>query len=117
MCEAASDPALPGNLNASLVERYTDGANVAEGRVQGIRLDIRGGAPSFRVGVGRAERGDVTVEVTSAAARHLNALRGADFSIARERYLASGEMRLEGDPALLGTWLDAVHDPIVDRTT
>ena len=85
-------------------------------KVQGIRFDIRRGSPSFRVGVGCDERGDVTVEVTAAAARNLNLLRDPDFSNARERYLETGEMRIEGDPTRLGGWLDKIHDSIVERT-
>ena len=118
MCEAAAGSGLSPDLDLSLVERYTDGAEITEGRVQGIRFDIRGGKPSYRVGATKDERADITVEITAAAARALNALRSTDpaYPLARERYLATGEMHVEGDPSSLGQWLEEVHDPIVDRT-
>jgi hypothetical protein len=118
MREAASRSGLSPELNVSLVERYTDGVELSEGLVQGIRFDILGGKPSFRVGARPDERADVTVEVTAAAARELNTLRSADpsYQAARDKFLSTGEMRVDGDPSRLGGWLDAVHDPIVDRT-
>jgi hypothetical protein len=119
MREAASQSGLSPELNVSLVERYTDGVELSEGLVQGIRFDILGGKPSFRVGARPDERADVTVEVTAAAARELNALRSADpsYQAARDKFLSTGDMRVDGDPSRLGGWLDAVHDPIVDRTS
>lgn len=119
MCEAALKAALPSDRNVSLVERYTDGVLLSEGLVQGIRFDIIGGKPSFRVGVQPNERADVTVEITGMAARKLNTLRSTDpnYQAARVEFLRTGEMRVEGDPTQLGDWLDAVHDPIVDRTS
>lgn len=118
MCEAASQAKLSPELNVSLVERYTDGVEMSEGLVQGVRFDIVGGKPSFRVGVRPDERADVTVEVTAAAARELNTLRSADpnYQAARDKFLSTGEMRVAGDPSRMGGWLDAVHDPIVDHT-
>ena len=115
--EAASRPALSPDLDVSLVERYTDGVELSEGLFQGIRLDIRGGKLSFRVGVRRDERADITVEVTATAARELNTLHGATYDTARNKFLSTGEMRVDGDPSRMGHWLDAVHDPIVDRTS
>jgi hypothetical protein len=119
MLEAASRSGLSPQLNVSLVERYTDGVELSEGLVQGIRFDIVAGKPSFRVGARPNERADVTVEVTAAAARKLNTLRSTDasYQAARDKFLSTGEMRVEGDPSRLGSWLDAVHDPIVDRTS
>ncbi|PJI44686.1 MAG: hypothetical protein CTR54_01515 [Rhizobium sp.] len=118
MSQAASRSRLSPDLNLSLVERYTDGENLPEGLVQGIRFDIRGGAPSFRVGVRRDERAEVTIEISAAAARALNSLRSDDpnYPATRDAFLRTGEMRVDGDPSRLGDWLDAVHDPIVDRT-
>lgn len=118
MCEAAFGSQLPPELNVSLVERYSDGVELSEGRVQGIRFDIVGGNPSFRIGVRLDERADVTVEITAAGARELNGLRSTDpaYQSASDRLLARGDMRIVGDPSRLGGWLDAVHDPIVDRT-
>ncbi len=118
MSEAASQSGLPPELNLSLVERYTDGVELLAGLVQGIRFDILEGRPSFRVGARRDERADVTIEITAAAARALNTLHGADpdYLAARDKFLSTGEMRVDGDPSQLGGWLDAVHDPIVDRT-
>ena len=118
MSEAASQAGLSPELNLSLVERYTDGVELSEGLVQGIRFDIVNGKPSFRVGAQKDERADVTIEITAAAARELNRLRSADpsYPTARDKFLGTGEMRVDGDPSQLGGWLDAVHDPIVDRT-
>ncbi len=118
MSDAAAQSGLPPDLDVSLVERYTDGAELRDGLVQGIRFDVRGGKPSYRIGSGPHERGDVTIEITAAAARELNSLRSTDpnYRAARDRVLSTGEMRVDGDPSRLGGWLDAVHDVIVDRT-
>ncbi|GGX97152.1 hypothetical protein [Streptomyces minutiscleroticus] len=119
MCEAALDAGLPPDLTVSLVERYTDGTELPEGLVQGIRFDVSHGQPSFRVGVRVDERADVTVEVTAAAARRLNELYSTDpdYDAARRRFLSTGEMRVESDTTALDGVLEAVHDPIVDRTS
>ncbi|WP_222308457.1 hypothetical protein [Rhizobium leguminosarum] len=114
MCEAALHAGLTLDFNLTLVERYTDGVELAGGHVQGIRFDIINGQPSFRIGVRRDERGDVTIEITARAARALNVLRSCDpdyqtasrFSeVGRDegwrRSVAVGEM---------------VHDLIVERT-
>lgn len=118
MSEFATNARLPHDLAVSLVERYTDGTEIGDGRVQGIRFDIVDGRPLFRIGAASDERADVTVEVTAAVARELNALHSDDpaYAAARERAIATGAMRVDGDPSRLGGWLDAVHDPIVDRT-
>ena len=119
MSEAALQAGLPTRLDVSLVERYVDGAEIADGLVQGLRFDITAGRSSFRIGAERDETADVVVEITVAAARRLNALRLADpaFAEARQLYLDTGEMRVTGDVSRLGGWLDAVHDPIVDETS
>lgn len=118
MAGAAARSGLPADLNIALVERYTDGIELSDGLVQGIRFEIANGQASFRVGVRRDERADITVEVTAAAARELNALHSADpaYAVARDTFLSTGEMRVDGDLSQLGDWLEAVHDPIVDRT-
>lgn len=118
MTDAASRSALSPDLDVSLVERYTDGIELSEGLVQGIRLDIVGGKLSFRIGARPDEQADVTVEITATAARELNSLRSADpnYAAARDKFLRTGEMRVHGDPSRMGAWLDATHDPIVDRT-
>lgn len=118
MCEAAQAAGLPADLDLSLVERYTDGQPLAPDLVQGIRFDIRAGLPSYRVGAGRDERGDITVEISAAASRALNTLYGADprFASELERLRHGGEFHIDGDLARLGAWFDAVHDRIVDRT-
>jgi hypothetical protein len=117
--EAASQSGLSPELNVSLVERYTDGVELSEGLVQGIRFDIICGKPSFRIGVQPDERGDIMIEVTAAAARRLNLLGSADpnYRTASDSFLRSGEMRVDGDLSRLGGWLNAVHDRIVDRTS
>ncbi len=118
LCEAAASADLPEDLSASLLERYTDGTPVADGLVQGIRFDVVAGRPSFRVGVRPDERADVVIEITSAAARTLNMLRVADpdYLAALDRFARTGEMRVVGDPSMLGSWLPAMHDRVVDRT-
>jgi hypothetical protein len=118
MRDAAVRFGLSSDLNVSLVERYTDGAELSEGLLQGIRFDIEDGEPSFRIGALRDERADVTVEVTAAAARELNLLHDADpkYRTARDGFLSSGDMRVDCDIAKLGGWLESAHDPIVDRT-
>jgi hypothetical protein len=118
MSEAVVRSGLSPDLTLSLVERYTDGVELSEGFVQGLRFDIVRGKPSFRVGARWDEKTDVTIEITAAAARALNSLRSADpqYSAACDRFLRTGEMRVVGDPSRIGRWLGAVHDPIVDRT-
>ena len=118
MRDAAARSGLSPELNISLVERYTDGSELSEGFVQGIRFDILCGKPSFRVGARPDERADVTVEVTAAAARELNTLYSADpnYPVSRNRFLSTGAMRVNGDISRMGGWLEEVHDPIVDRT-
>ncbi|WP_292560853.1 hypothetical protein [Mesorhizobium sp.] len=118
MCEQASTAPLPQEMNVSLVERYSDGAELAAGLFQGIRFDLIAGKPWFRAGVLAGERGDVTIEVTIAASRKLNALRSTDpnYLAAIDCLQAAGQMRVDGDLSRIGDWLKAVHDPIVDRT-
>jgi hypothetical protein len=52
------------------------------------------------------------------AARELDTLRSADpsYRAARDHFLSTGETRVNGDISRMGGWLEAVHDPIVDRT-
>jgi hypothetical protein len=118
MSEVASQSGLSPELNLSLVERYTDGVELSEGLVQGLRFDILRGKSSFRVGARRDEWADVMIEITAAAARKLNRLRSADpnYTAALEGFLSTGEMRVQGDPSRMGGWLNAVHDRIVNRT-
>ena len=109
---------LPPTLNVSLVELYTDGVELEKVLIQGLRFDIVAGRPSFRVGVRPDERGDIFIKITTAAAQTLNSLRSANpaYAAAIDEAMRSGEMRVEGDPSRLGGWLQALHDPIVDRT-
>lgn len=118
MVEAARRANLPGDLNVSLVERYTDGVMLSDGLGQGIRFEIVGGEPSYRVGAQPHEQANVVIEVTANAAKTLNALRSSDpkYRAASELFLGTGEMRVNGDILQLGDWLAAAHDPIVDRT-
>lgn len=119
MCQAASQSGLAPDLNVSLVELYTDGVELSEGFVQGLRFDIRNGTPTFRVGARRGERADMTIDITAAGARALNLLYGDDpqYPAVLDNLLSAGEMRVDGDPLRLGDWLKTVHAPIVDRTT
>jgi hypothetical protein len=118
MCEAAARSGLPPSLNVAFVERYVDGIELSQGFVQGIRFDIVDGKPSFRAGVRLGERGDITIEITTAAAQMLNGLRTADpaFEPAMDGFRITGEMRVDGDLSRMGDWLEVVHDTIVDRT-
>jgi hypothetical protein len=118
LCDAAARAALPPDLNFGLVERYLDGAPLPGGFVQGLRFDIRDGQPGFRVGALPDEKADVTVEVTAAASRELNTLYADDprYAAALARLQAGGELKIDGDLAVLGAWFASVHDPIVERT-
>lgn len=118
MVEAAKRSGPPPEMNLSFVEIYTDGVELENGLVQGIRFDIIAGQPSFRVGVRPGERGDVTVEITTAAAHRLNSLRSADpaYADVMNQFLGTGEIRVDGDPSRLGGWLQELHDPIMERT-
>jgi hypothetical protein len=119
LMDAATRAELPQDHNVSLVERYTDGSALGPGLVQGLRLDIINGKPSFRRGARRDECGDVTVEVTRAASYKLNTLPGDDpaFQRALAHLQANGELKIEGDPARLGVWFTVVHDQIVAQTS
>ncbi|NDV87805.1 hypothetical protein GTW51_13950 [Aurantimonas aggregata] len=118
MCEAATRAALSTALSLSLVERYTEGVELSDGLVQGLRFDIVAGTPSFRAGVQPNERAAVTIEITAAAARTLNLLRSDDpaFHAALDGFRRSGAMRVDGDPSQFGRWLEQLHDPIVALT-
>lgn len=88
-----------------------------KGLVQGLRLDIVDGLPSFRVEAGPEERADIIIDITATAARRQNRLRSADPAlwVAIDRHLGTGEMTISGDPPLLSEGLAAAHDPIVGR--
>lgn len=118
LCEAIAEEAPDTELEWSLIERYSDGFELAPGLVQGIRLEIRGGNARYRVGVRREETGDATIEVTSATARALNLLPKADpaFDRIQAAALAAGSLRIEGDPTPIATALSKTHDEIVVRT-
>lgn len=98
---------LPAELNVSFVERYMDGVELSKGAVQGIRFDIVDGEPSFRVGVRPGERGDITIEITVAAAQTLNSLRSGDpaYSPSIDHFRRMGQMGVDGDPSWMGSWL------------
>ena len=116
MRDAALQAKLSPSMNISLVERYTDGVEFINGRYQGIRIEVQNGKPSFQVGVRTDEQADITVELTSAAARQLNMEYISESQAIRKALLKSGEMRVKGDPSMMGSWMDATHDQIVDRT-
>lgn len=118
LCEAALAAKLPPDLNFSLIERYTDSIALPNGLFEGLRFEIRGGTPSFRVGVFPDEQAEVTIEVTSATARTLNTLYSSDpdYSVVVKRHLDASELQVNGDLSPLGEWFAGVHDQIVDRT-
>lgn len=118
MCEGASRANLPADYNLSLVERFTDGKALPDGLLEGFRFDIVNGKPSFRIGVGPDERGDITILLTWGASRGVAGLYAADpeHQALFERYLSTGEMQIDGDFAALGSWIPPVHDAVVDRT-
>ncbi|AJR23378.1 hypothetical protein [Sphingobium sp. YBL2] len=118
VCDAFNEGGPYSAFDWTFVERYSDGAPLADGLMQGIRFDIRAGFATYRVGVWPDERGDVTIEVTVAAARALNLLHNDDpyFDSAREAALEMGALRVEGDLSPIATALAQTHDHIVDRT-
>lgn len=118
LCQAIAQEGPAPELEWSLVERYSDGFELAPGLVQGIRLDISGGKARYRVGVARDETGDATVEVNSATARALNLLPKADPAFERimAAALAADTLRIEGDLAPIAPALANTHDEIVART-
>ncbi len=118
MCDAAAQAGLSGNTDVSLVEHYSDGVDLGEGRVQGLRFDIIKGKPSFRVGVHPGETADIMVEVSTAASCALNSLYSGDpaYPAALARFQAAGALRVGGEMARLGPWFAAVHDVIVAHT-
>ena len=117
MRDAALQAGLP-DTGVSLVERYTDGVELAPGLVQGLRFEIADGRPAFRVGARPDESADIVIEVTKAASRRLNTLYGADpaFQAAFAGFQRSGALKVTGALSRLGDWFGAVHDRIVDRT-
>lgn len=118
MMEAAGQATLAPDLHICLLERYTDGVEISPGLVSGLRFEIIGGKPRFSLGARADEKGDITVEVTTAASRTLNTLYAADplFQAALVELHGNGQLRIEGDMARLGDWFSVVHDRIVDRT-
>jgi hypothetical protein len=118
VCEALDRSGSQSALDWTFVERYSDGKAFPDGLMQGIRFDVCGELATYRVGVGPDERGDVTVEVTVAAARALNLLYSDDpqFDLAWETAVATGALQIEGDLSLIATALAQTHDSIVYRT-
>lgn len=118
MCRAVVQAALPSDYNITFLERFTDGATLPGGWVQGLHLAIVGGKPIFRAGVRPGEQADITMEVTRAASYAVNTLYSADpkFQSTFSELVASGAIKIVGDLSQLGEWLGTVHDPIVDRT-
>ena len=118
MRDAALQANLPPDTRVSLVERYTDGIELAPGLVQGLRFEIADGRPAFRVGARPDELADIVIEVTKAASHRLNTLYGADpaFQAAFAGFQRSGALKVTGALSELGDWFGAVHDRIVDRT-
>jgi hypothetical protein len=112
MVEAALDAGLGADVNVSLLERFTDDADL------GLRFEIVGGVPSFRAGVGADETADIVIHVTTAASRRLNTVYEGDpaYRVAFDEALQHGALRIEGDVGKLGAWFAGVHDAIVERT-
>jgi hypothetical protein len=119
LMDAAMEAELLPTYNVCLVERYIDGIEVGPGLVQGLRFEIVGGKPFFRLGARHDEWGDVTVDVTKAASYTLNTLRSADprFRAAFDELQGNDELKVEGDLSLLDRWFGVVHDRIVGRTS
>lgn len=118
MRDAALQAGLPPDTGVSLIERYTDGVELAPGLVQGLRFEIADGRAAFRVGARPDESADIVIEVTKAASHRLNTLYGADpaFQAAFTGFQRSGALKVTGALSRLGDWFGAVHDRIVDRT-
>lgn len=118
LADAASQARLATDFNFCFVERYSDGIELASGLVQGIRFEIIGGKPSFRVGATKEERGNITVEITAAGSRALNTLYGIDphYKSTIARLKRHGELKVDGDFLQLGFWFHGVHDQIVEST-
>lgn len=118
MFDAASRAGHAPGQNWSLVERYSDGSRLPNGRLKGLRFDIVDGLPSYQVGVDEGERGDLLIEVSAAVAQELNRLYIDDPAYARalERATRAGHFTVHGDLSRAPAWLRAIHDPIVDRT-
>jgi len=116
--KAAKRVGLPPDFSLSVIERYTDGAELGDGLRQGLRIDVADSALTYRVGVFWEERADVMIEVTSLTARQLNLLFGDDPDYRRtlEEVVAQGAMRVTGDLGPLGPVFDSAHDGIVIRT-
>lgn len=115
---AARSAALPADLTLSLVEHYIDGPEIARGLFQGLRFDISNGRPNFRVGVTPDEVGDITIHIAPEVAQRLNQLYTSNPALEEFQLeaLASGKLRIRGDPSQLGSWFAATHDEIVSRT-
>lgn len=117
MVEAAGLVPLPDRV--TFLERYRDGTDLGESRVQGICFDVADGRATYRVGVRPDDRADIEVSVTREAARSLNLMLSTDagHDAARARYAESGELTLVGDSSPLAALLALLHDPVVRRTT
>jgi hypothetical protein len=116
--QAAREAVLAPDVAFRFVERYTDGADLGDGRVAGLRFEIAGGETAFQVGVRPEERGDLTVEITTAGSRLLNTLYGDDpaYGPAIADLKRAGALKVDGDFRRAGRWFVEVHDRIVART-
>jgi hypothetical protein len=118
LCAAATQAALPADLNVSLLERYYNGEPIGPGVVPGFRLEISGGRPSFRYGAGVDEVADIVVDATVETIDVLARLRSTDpaYGEAISRFMAEGALKVAGDPSRLGAWVSDVHDIVCERT-
>lgn len=99
------EPRRRGTLpDCTLIERYRRNA-APGGLTQGIRIDIRNGIATFRVGIARDEYGNATIEVTVGAARALNLLCNGDPL----RFARAEAVRAGGD--------EGGRRPVADRTS
>lgn len=118
LVRAAAEVKLPPDLRLSVLERYTDGAEIEAGVRQGLRIDVADAAIVPRTGVYDDEVADVMIEVTAGLARRLNLLLSSDPSYADtlETATAMGDLRVSGALGPIEHVFRLAHDRIVKGT-
>jgi len=108
----------PADFQTSLIERYNNAPDTADGMMCGFRIDIAGDALEFRLGVSATETADVVVEADYEAIRILVAIPLADpnYEATVEQMTQEGRFTVTGEADDMGNWTDGVHDRICDRT-